>query len=84
MDYVVHYKKKPFDVYIGRPSPWGNPFRIGFDGGRKEVIAKFREWFLGQPELVARAKAELRGKVLGCWCYPFSCHGDVLAEIANQ
>jgi hypothetical protein len=51
---------------------------------RAEAIAKFREWFLAQPELVARARRELRGKVLGCWCRPASCHGDVIAEIIDS
>ena len=80
---VVHCKRAKFDVYIGRPGPWGNPFQIGKDGTRAEVISKFREWFLSQPQMVERAKRELRGKVLGCWCSPQTCHGDVLSEIAN-
>ena len=80
---VVHCKRAKFDVYIGRPGPWGNPFQIGKDGTRAEVIAKFREWFLSQPQMVERAKRELRGKVLGCWCSPQTCHGDVLSEMAN-
>ena len=80
---VVHCKRTKFDVYIGRPGPWGNPFQIGKDGTRAEVIAKFREWFLSQPQMVERAKRELRGKVLGCWCSPQTCHGDVLSEMAN-
>lgn len=81
---VVHCKRTPHDVYIGRPSIWGNPFVIGKDGDRDQVVAKFREWIVTQPDLVARAKVELRGKVLGCYCAPFHCHGDVLAEIANS
>ena len=70
---VVNRRKGAFDVYIGRPGPWGNPFshmpgtlakfRVA---DREEVISRFREWFLAQPELVARARRELRGKVLGC------------------
>jgi hypothetical protein len=51
---------------------------------RAEAVSKFREWFLGQPALVERARRELRGKVLGCWCKPASCHGDVIAEIIDQ
>ena len=41
---VVHCKKEPYDIYIGRPSKWGNPFSIGKDGTREEVIEKYREW----------------------------------------
>lgn len=83
MTTVVHCKRSPYDVYIGRPSPWGNPFHIGPDGQRDSVIEKYRKWLLAQPELVARARQELRGKVLGCWCKPQACHGDVLAEVAD-
>ena len=74
-----------FDVDISRRGPWGNPFIIGRDGDRATVIAKHKKWFLAQPALVARAKRELRGKTLGCFCRPlFACHGDTLAEVANE
>lgn len=73
----------PGAVYCGRPGPWGNPFRIGKDGNRAEVVAKFREWLMAQPDLVAKARAELRGRDLVCWCAPLACHCDVLAEVAN-
>lgn len=80
---VVHCKREAFDVYIGRGGPWGNPFVIGRDGDRATVIEKYRAWLSTQPEMIDRAKRELRGKVLGCWCAPSACHGDVLSEIAN-
>ena len=83
-DYVVHCKNEAYDVYIGRPGPWGNPFSIGTDGNRDEVLDKFRNWLECQPALVAKVKAELRGKKLGCWCKPRACHGEILAEIAND
>jgi hypothetical protein len=70
------------DVYVGRPSKWGNPFVIGRDGDRREVVRKYREWLLTQPELLA-ALPELRDKVLACWCAPLPCHADVLVELAN-
>src|SRR5690554_3305781 len=54
-------------VYIGRPSKWGNPFVIGKDGDRDEVIAKYRQWLLAQPTLVEAAKRELAGKDLVCF-----------------
>jgi hypothetical protein len=79
-------------VYIGRAmhrggwrlpaSKWANPFKIGRDGTREEVITKYREHVLLSPELLA-ALPELRGKVLGCWCAPLPCHGAVLAELAD-
>jgi|ERR1700761_3909082 len=84
---VVHCKREPFDVYIGRgPRGWGNPFVIGKDGTREQVIDKYRTWIL-RPEkakFIQKVKRELRGKVLGCWCAPKPCHGDVLLEIANK
>lgn len=79
---VVHNKQEQFDVYIGRPGPWGNPFEIGKDGNRDEVIAKYRTWLLAQPQLLAQVRT-LQGKTLGCWCSPKPCHGDVLSQLAG-
>ena len=81
---VANRRSEGYEVYVGRPSKWGNPFVTGRDGTREEVIAKHEKWFLSQPELVAEAKRELRGKVLGCWCAPLACHADVLARVANE
>ncbi len=88
---VVHCKKEPYDVYIGRPGPWGNPFSHK-DGtlaqfkvnDLAEALSAHKEWFLSQPELVKRAKRELKGKTLGCWCKPGQCHGDILLKVANE
>lgn len=71
-------------VYVGRPTKFGNPFVIGRDGNREQVIAKYREYLMSQPELIAAAKAELAGRDLVCWCSPLPCHADVLLEIANE
>jgi Domain of unknown function (DUF4326) len=79
---VVHCKKAAFDIYIGRPSKFGNPFKIGRDGNRAQVIEKYRAWISSQSELLAEVK-KLKGKRLGYWCKPQACHGDVLAEIAD-
>ena len=62
---VVHCKRAPFNIYIGRPSKWGNPFVIGRDGNREQVIEKYRAYILGNQALLAAAKSELKGKVLG-------------------
>lgn len=80
---VVHCKRSAYDVYIGRPSRWGNPFVLRQEADRAAVIERYRVWLLGRPELIAQARRDLRGKRLGCWCAPLACHGDVLAEIAN-
>ncbi len=83
MTNVVHCKRNEYDVYIGRPGPFGNPFKIGPDGTREEVVEKYAEWVLTQPELLATIKVELKDKVLGCWCAPKLCHGDILVELAR-
>lgn len=83
MTIVVHCKKEKYDVYIGRPSKWGNPFTIGKDGTREEVIKKYEIWIRTQPNLL-KDLHELKDKVLGCWCSPKSCHGDILARMINE
>ena len=80
---TVHCKREKYDVYIGRPSKWGNPFSIGKDGTREEVIEKYREYILNKPELL-KSLPELKGKILGCWCDPKPCHGDVLIELIEK
>ena len=93
MSSVVHCKREKYDVYIGRPSKFGNPIRLLHESDRKDILRQYRDWLGGYPPLVAmygtpptkeEIKAELRGKVLGCWCSPRACHGDILLEIANS
>lgn len=88
---VVHVKEK-HDVYIGRPSEWGNPYTHIKDKttkaqfvtkSREEAISRYREWILIQPHLLSKLET-LRGKRLGCWCKPKSCHGDILIELLNR
>lgn len=81
MTTVVHLRL-PHDIYIGRPSKWGNPFVIGRDGTREKVIQRYEAWLLAQPHLLA-SLTELKDKTLGCWCSPKACHGDVLAKLAD-
>lgn len=81
--FVVHCKRKPYDVYIGRPSIWGNPFVIGKDGTREEVIEKYEEYVRKDVNLMAAIPA-LRDKILGCWCAPLACHGDVLVKLVKE
>lgn len=80
----------PDAVYVGRPTKWGNPFVIGKDGTRLEVIAKYKAWLaeafdpLQAHQFVNDAIRELGGKDLVCWCAPLRCHAYVLLEIANE
>jgi len=82
MTTVVNKYRNDYDVYIGRGSKWGNPFVIGQDGSRDEVIEKYREWIITQPQI--KYLEELRGKKLGCFCKPSRCHGDILVELLND
>jgi hypothetical protein len=79
---VVHCKKAPHDVYIGRGKncKWGNPFSHK-DGTlakfkvntRKEAVEAYREWITkGDGKYLLNDLEELRGKVLGCWCGTFT------------
>lgn len=92
---VVDIRKDDYDVYIGRGkgSPWGNPFVIGRDGTREEVIDKYHGWITlrggGGTHLLGRI-GELEGMRLGCFCAPkggarardkFVCHGQILLQI---
>jgi hypothetical protein len=85
---IVHCKKEPYDICIGRgrcprtggQGRWGNPFRIGRDGTREQVIARYADWLAGEldAERITLAEpAPFDGKALGCWCAPEPCHGEV-------
>lgn len=85
---VVHCKKEDYDIYIGRPSEWGNPFVIGKDGDRDEVVEKYTKYLYDRVEregstLILKLY-KLHGKTLGCFCSPLKCHGHVLAEAAEM
>ena len=79
-------------VYVGRAmyrggwrlsaSPLASPFRPERDGTRAEVLASYRDYLLGRPDLLALLPG-LRGRRLGCWCAPLPCHADVIAELAD-
>lgn len=94
MTRIVHCKKSKYDVYIGRPSKWGNPYTHIQDkitkaefivNTREEAIAKYKEYILnGEGKHLLNDLHELKNKTLGCWCSPQSCHGDVLIEIIEQ
>lgn len=79
---VVNRRVEKFDVYIGRGSKWGNPFVIGENGSRAQVLQKYFEYLLNKPELLADLP-ELKGKRLGCYCKPLACHGDILKEMVD-
>jgi hypothetical protein len=73
-------------IYVGRPTKWGNPYKIGLRYTREQAVANYRRDLLTgklpftQQELVR----ELGGKDLLCWCAPgLDCHADILLAFAN-
>jgi hypothetical protein len=93
---VVHVRRAKFvqyapgNVYIGRDyaefadEGWGNPFHVGKDGDRAEVLDKYRAWATTNEYLLKRVHL-LKDKTLGCWCdRPEVCHGGILAELADN
>jgi hypothetical protein len=87
---AVNKYKEDYDVYIGRGSIWGNPYshKEGTKAKhlvatREEAVEKYREYVLGNKFLLSQLH-KLRGKRLGCFCAPQACHGDVLAELADN
>jgi hypothetical protein len=97
---VVHCKVDSYDVYIGRPSIWGNPFThkdstiAGIKlATRLDAINAYENWLLGlswndfeqsKRNLILSHLHELYGKTLGCWCHPQACHGDVLIKLLEN
>lgn len=86
-----HHRTAPSDaVYIGRPSIWGNPYSHRSDTLAKfqvkttnQALVEYSNYMLENPLLIARARRELKGKDLVCFCKPGPCHGDILERIAN-
>jgi len=91
---VVHFKREPYDIYVGRPSKWGNPFTHIADkktvaqfvvSSREEAVEAYQLWITeGEGKHLLEDLHELKGKVLGCWCAPKSCHGDVLLKLIEE
>lgn len=87
---VNKHETNDFDVYIGRETKWGNPFSH-LEGtsaqfvvkDRDEAVEKYREWILKQDHLL-NSLHELKGKKIACFCAPKSCHGHVLADLADN
>jgi hypothetical protein len=84
---------EPYDVYVGRPSEWGNPYsHIPGKGEfqvatRGDAIREYRSWLkrrINSDEggVFIRKLAKLHGKTLACWCAPLPCHAEVLERAA--
>ena len=80
---VVNKYKETYDVYIGRGSKWGNPYKLTSEDKRDEVVELYRKHLWKQiktGEITKEDLLELDGKTLGCFCKPKKCHGDVIAS----
>ena len=89
---IVNMKHEPYDIYIGRGSKWGCPYTVIKDRPtlakeivetKEEALEKYKAYVLASPELM-NSLDELEGKVLGCFCKPEKCHGDILLELLTQ
>lgn len=76
-----HWKQDPNFVYIGRGGPFGNKFIIGLHGDRETVIKLYRESLTFEDKRLIRERCT--GKILGCYCKPKACHGDVIKEVCD-
>lgn len=74
------------ETYVGRPTVFGNPFKIGRDGTREAVVAKYKRYFWRRvnSDITFRQEAQaLEGHALLCHCAPEPCHADVIAAWLN-
>ena len=100
-DNLKEWMTDPMNVYIGRrgvvfinkrrfpdnDSVWANPFKVGKDGTRDEVVAKYRKYItlrLATDSNLRKKLKQLKGKHLGCWCAPCACHADVLVDLIRK
>lgn len=91
-DDLVDWLSHDNHVYIGRnmsfyvkgatKSKWANPFNVK-KYGRDECLKLYKQYIQDSPDLRA-ALPELKGKILGCWCHPDKCHGDILCELLTE
>lgn len=79
---VKGWKMPENTVYVGRPTKWGNPFRIGFEASsRGTAIEFYEEWLQEQLEKDPHFLDSLKGKDLACWCpLDKDCHADILLK----
>jgi hypothetical protein len=89
---VVNVRTEVCTHYIGRGRPvgnavnanLGNPYVIGLGDDREQAIAEFEAWARSQPAVMERIRALPKDAVLGCWCKPLACHGDVIIKLWKE
>lgn len=89
---VVNIYKEPYDVYIGRLGKgrdgyFGNPFILKKGDPKGSTLDKYKVYFEERLQTDSEFKERilnLKGKVLGCFCKPNACHGDIIADYLNK
>jgi hypothetical protein len=88
---VVHFKKSPYTTYIGRPSVFGNPHALGYvcpvceeEHTRAEAVLLYEQHARETPRLLEAIRELPEDAVLGCWCAPRACHGDVIVKLWKE
>lgn len=85
--FIQNKETKNIERFPKQSSDFANPYKIGNDGTREEVIQKYKKYIEKQleqsPKLVIQLRS-LKDKNLGCWCYPEPCHGDVLLDLIKK
>ena len=82
---VVNIHNEKCTHYIGRPTRWGNPFVIGKDGTREEVIRKYESMLRENIYLMSAMNETFQDdSILGCYCAPLACHGDVIIKVLEE
>ena len=82
MTTVVNIRKAKCDVYIGRCSKWGNPFEMKCEADRQRVIDEYEDY--ARMRFNKEDLLPLVGKILGCYCKPKACHGDILIKLIHE
>lgn len=79
---VVHCKQDLYTHFIGRPSIFGNPYKVGMDGFIENVLDRFEQY--ARQQLMDEIAELPEDAVLGCWCKPKPCHGDVIVKLWKE
>lgn len=81
---VVNKRKERYTHYIGRPSVFCNPYIIGKDGTREQVVQMFEDYARNNHELLSAIKKLPEDAILGCFCFPEPCHGDIIVKLWHE
>lgn len=81
--YIGRHNQEFYNAPFDNNGYFGNPFKIAGSLTREESLRLFAMYFrtlLERDSDFKKAVLKLRGKVLGCFCKPLDCHGDIIAE----